>query len=123
MPPILQVSHVQQIRGAKVPIVKFYHGPTRVEADISLYNVLAQENTAMLRLYATIDERVKVLGYLTKLFAKRCDIGDASRGSLSSYAYILMLIHYLQQCDPPVLPVLQVIDWIRISRNTSTYLV
>ena len=109
------IRNIQPITSAKVPIVKFYHGPTRVEADISLYNVLAQENTAMLRLYATIDERVKVLGYLTKLFAKRCDIGDASRGSLSSYAYILMLIHYLQQCDPPVLPVLQVIVWLNIT--------
>ena len=108
------IRNIQPITSAKVPIVKFYHGPTRVEADISLYNVLAQENTAMLRLYATIDERVKVLGYLTKLFAKRCDIGDASRGSLSSYAYILMLIHYLQQCDPPVLPVLQVTNWLLI---------
>lgn len=36
-----------------------------------------------------------------------CDIGDASKGSLSSYAYILMLLHYLQQCQPPVIPVLQ----------------
>ena len=108
---------LQPITSAKVPIVKFYHSPTRVEADISLYNVLAQENTAMLRFYAAIDERVKVLGYLTKLFAKRCDIGDASRGSLSSYAYILMLIHFLQQCEPPVLPVLQVRLW-RGSRQT-----
>ena len=29
-------------------------------------------------------------------FLKVCDIGDASRGSLSSYAYILMMIFYLQ---------------------------
>ena len=42
-----------------------------------------------------------------KYFAKLCDIGDASRGSLSSYAYILMVLHYLQQCKPPVIPVLQ----------------
>ena len=42
-----------------------------------------------------------------KEFAKKCDIGDASRGSLSSYAYILMLIYYLQQVKPPVVPVLQ----------------
>jgi DNA polymerase sigma len=45
---------------------------------------------------------------MVKYFAKVCDIGDASRGSLSSYAYILMLIFYLQRCSPPVLPVLQV---------------
>ena len=45
---------------------------------------------------------------MVKNLAKRCDIGDASRGSLSSYAYILMLLHYLQQCNPPVIPCLQV---------------
>jgi len=36
---------------------------------------------------------------MVKFFAKVCDIGDASRGSLSSYAYVLMLIYYLQQCN------------------------
>lgn len=44
---------------------------------------------------------------MVKLLAKSCDIGDASRGSLSSYAYILMLLHFLQQRQPPVVPVLQ----------------
>ena len=59
-----------------------------------------------------LDPRVRTLGYMVKLFAKVgliwllsfffnknfqvCDIGDASRGSLSSYAYILMMIFYLQ---------------------------
>ena len=39
-------------------------------------------------------------------------MGDASRGSLSSYAYIIMMIYYLQQCDPPVLPVLQEVSYV-----------
>lgn len=158
----------------QVPIVKFASRLYRVEADLSLYNVLAQRNTAMLLRYSQIDGRVRALGYCVKEFAKvsklhpqsshvtnkietsaviifdwllphwpsvlqsselslhvishpdslsiyssifsiitvvcslqRCDIGDASRGTLSSYAYIIMLIFYLQQCDPPVLPVLQ----------------
>ena len=39
--------------------------------------------------------------------SQRCDIGDASRGSLSSYAYILMVLYFLQQRQPPVIPVLQ----------------
>ena len=46
------------------------------------------------------------LNHLTFLaMVKDCDIGDASRGFLSSYAYIILMIHYLQQVS--VLPVLQ----------------
>ncbi len=101
------VLNVQAITSAKVPIIKFTNRQPKIECDISLYNILAQENTKMLRAYSCIDPRVKLLGYVVKEFAKRCDIGDASRGSLSSYAYILMLIYYLQQVQPPVVPVLQ----------------
>jgi len=95
------------ITSAKVPIVKMVHSGFKLEADISLYNRLAQENSRMLALYASVDERARQLGYLVKLFAKTVGIGDASRGSLSSYAYLLMMIFYLQQVEPPVLPVLQ----------------
>uniref|UniRef100_A0A8P0PD93 Terminal uridylyl transferase 4 n=2 Tax=Canis lupus familiaris TaxID=9615 RepID=A0A8P0PD93_CANLF len=70
-------------------------------------NAEAQHNTRMLATYAAIDPRVQYLGYTMKVFAKRCDIGDASRGSLSSYAYILMVLYFLQQRKPPVIPVLQ----------------
>ncbi|XP_062573267.1 terminal uridylyltransferase 4-like isoform X2 [Saccostrea cucullata] len=99
--------NVFPITTAKVPIIKFKHRSSQLEGDISLYNLLALHNTRMINLYATMDPRVRVLGYAIKVFAKICEIGDASRGSLSSYAYILMLIYYLQQCKPPVLPVLQ----------------
>ena len=102
------MKNIQAITSAKVPIIKFLQYEYHVEGDISLYNILAQENTRMLRLYSIIDVRVRILGYMVKLFAKICDIGEASRGSLSSYAYILMLIHYLQRCSPPVIPILQV---------------
>ncbi|XP_029826435.2 terminal uridylyltransferase 7 isoform X1 [Ixodes scapularis] len=101
------LDRIVPITTAKVPIVKFYHRPSRLEGDISLYNTLAQHNTRLLKVYSDIDKRVRVLGYTLKHFAKTCDIGDASRGSLSSYAYILMVLYYLQQCKPPVIPVLQ----------------
>ncbi|CAJ0937815.1 unnamed protein product [Ranitomeya imitator] len=101
------LKNILPITTAKVPIVKFEHRESGVEGDISLYNTLAQHNTRMLATYAAIDPRVKYLGYTVKFFAKRCDIGDASRGSLSSYAYILMVLYFLQQRNPPVIPVLQ----------------
>ncbi|XP_063962269.1 terminal uridylyltransferase 7-like isoform X1 [Lytechinus pictus] len=99
--------NIVPIPTAKVPIVKFVHRPTRLEGDISLYNTLAQCNTRLLFMYSQIDPRVRALGYSMKLLAKFCDIGDASRGSLSSYAYTLLTIYFLQQRKPPVLPVLQ----------------
>ncbi|TKS78387.1 Terminal uridylyltransferase 4 [Collichthys lucidus] len=101
------LKNILPITTAKVPIVKFYHIRTGLEGDISLYNTLALHNTHLLALYAAIDRRVKILCYVMKVFAKMCDIGDASRGSLSSYAYTLMVLFFLQQRNPPVIPVLQ----------------
>ncbi|XP_037553824.1 terminal uridylyltransferase 4 [Nematolebias whitei] len=101
------LRNILPITTAKVPIVKFEHRQSGLEGDVSLYNTLAQHNTRMLATYAALDPRVQLLGYTIKVFAKRCDIGDASRGSLSSYAYILMVLYFLQQRQPPVIPVLQ----------------
>ncbi len=56
------MRNVQAITSAKVPIIKFlsFQNRSKIEGDISLYNILAQENTKMLRYYSCIDERVKV---------------------------------------------------------------
>ena len=50
--------------------MKLFHQQLQVEADLSLYNVLARENTCLLSLYADLDPRVRTLGYMAKLFAK-----------------------------------------------------
>ncbi|XP_044301871.1 terminal uridylyltransferase 7 isoform X2 [Varanus komodoensis] len=101
------LRNILPITTAKVPIVKFFHVRSGLEVDISLYNTLALHNTRLLSCYAAIDPRVKYLCYTMKVFTKMCDIGDASRGSLSSYAYTLMVLYFLQQRNPPVIPVLQ----------------
>ncbi|CAB3402596.1 unnamed protein product [Caenorhabditis bovis] len=104
--------NVQAILTAKVPIVKFVlqlNASIFVDADISYYNILALYNTSLLKQYTlwTPGQKFAKLALFIKRWAKMCDIGDASKGSISSYAYILLLISYLQQCDPPVLPRLQ----------------
>ena len=103
----LSFDQIEERVSAKVPIVKFRHKKTNIEGDISLYNTLALQNTDLLRSYVQIDSRLQVLGHVVKYFAKICRIGDASCGSLSSYAYIVMMLHYLMNTDPPVLPCLQ----------------
>ncbi|CAF2855237.1 unnamed protein product [Rotaria sp. Silwood2] len=111
---------VQPILQAKVPIIRTRHRQWHIAIDISLHNMLAIENTRLLKTYTKIDPRVSQLGYMIKHLAKLCYIGDASRGTLSSYAYIIMLIHFLQQIQPPVLPVLQKKDIWKNENKLST---
>ncbi|KAK3909237.1 Terminal uridylyltransferase 7 [Frankliniella fusca] len=101
------VYQLVAITTAKVPIVKFAYGRNRIQVDISLYNRLGIMNTQLLHAYSIIDARVRPLVYMMKSLAKTTGIGDASRGSLSSYAYSLMSLYFLQQVSPPVIPVLQ----------------
>ncbi|EGW01115.1 Terminal uridylyltransferase 7 [Cricetulus griseus] len=115
------LRNILPITTAKVPIVKFFHLRSGLEVDISLYNTLALHNTRLLSAYSAIDPRVKYLCYTMKVFTKMCDIGDASRGSLSSYAYTLMVLYFLQQRSPPVIPVLQEpAYWPEYGRNTES---
>ncbi|CAM9858125.1 unnamed protein product, partial [Choristocarpus tenellus] len=63
--------------------------------------------------YSEADPRVKALAYVVKHWAKCRRINNASEGTLSSYGYLLCLLHFLQTRDPPVVPNLQALppDW------------
>ena len=52
----------------------------------------------MLSRYASIDPRVSALGRFVKCWAKRRGLQGADRGFLSSYAWILQVIKYVQHC-------------------------
>ncbi|CAI2355689.1 unnamed protein product [Caenorhabditis sp. 36 PRJEB53466] len=107
-----QTEKVEIVLNAKVPIVKMQLKMAHdeiLDIDICFYNSLALQNTALLREYTrwTPDNRFAKLALFVKHWAKQCDIGNASIGSLSSYSQVIMLIGYLQQCSPPVLPRIQ----------------
>lgn len=103
----LGMADLKVLSGARVPIVKFRHTDTGVSVDVTVNNLLAVENTRLLRDYTRIDARLRPMVLLVKHWAKRRQLNDAFRGSLSSYAYVLMCVHSLQTREPPVLPVLQ----------------
>ncbi|CAI5710166.1 unnamed protein product [Peronospora destructor] len=92
---------------ARIPIVIFVSRASGIECDLCVENRLAQRNTSMLRAYASADPRVRMLAYVIKRFVKQRRMNCAAEGTLSSYGYLLLLIHFLQRQDPPVLPVLQ----------------
>ncbi|CAE7033058.1 URT1 [Symbiodinium sp. CCMP2456] len=78
-----------------------------VSCDISVNNVLAVVNSRLVGHYVRLDDRVRTLGLCIKAWAAARRINDRSRGTISSFALVLMLIHFLQRRDPPVLPSLQ----------------
>jgi terminal uridylyltransferase len=92
---------------ARIPLINFkLRG---VDVDISVHNPLALRNSDMLAAYAKCDSRLVSLGYVLKYWAKRRHVNNASEGTLSSYGYLLALIHFLQTRNPPILPNLQAI--------------
>ena len=95
-------------KAARIPILQFVDAETKIECDICINNRLALRNTALLRTYSLIDPRLRVMAAIIKDWSKKRNINNPAEHTLSSYAYILLLINFLQRCSPcPVLPVLQ----------------
>lgn len=105
---------------ARIPIVMFVSRASGIECDLCVENRLAQRNTSLLRVYASADPRVRMLAYVLKRFVKQRRMNCAAEGTLSSYGYLLLLIHFLQRQTPPVLPVLQALPltWPENSHNS-----
>ncbi|KEQ64375.1 PAP/OAS1 substrate-binding domain-containing protein, partial [Aureobasidium melanogenum CBS 110374] len=79
-----------------------------IQCDINFFNPLGIHNTKMLRCYSKCDPRVRPMVLFIKSWAKRRKINSSYSGTLSSYGYALMVLHYLVNvANPPVLPNLQ----------------
>jgi DNA polymerase sigma len=135
---------------ARIPVIKFNcpkpledgaeEEDALMECDLSMHNPLAVLNTGLLRSYAEINPVSRVLASVIKRWAKARDINNPARHTLSSYGYILMLLHFLtfhersgnglvspldeRKSDPtqvmPLLPNLQWMDGAWPSTNPGT---
>eukprot|EP00516_Mucochytrium_quahogii_P002462 CAMPEP_0203765666 /NCGR_PEP_ID=MMETSP0098-20131031/18536_1 /ASSEMBLY_ACC=CAM_ASM_000208 /TAXON_ID=96639 /ORGANISM=" , Strain NY0313808BC1" /LENGTH=1101 /DNA_ID=CAMNT_0050661939 /DNA_START=625 /DNA_END=3927 /DNA_ORIENTATION=- len=93
---------------ARIPILQFRNlHPEEIECDICVDNRLAIRNTLLLRTYSMIDPRVRQMVYLVKVWSKKRDINNPAQRTLSSYGYILLILHFLQHLEVPILPPLQ----------------
>jgi hypothetical protein len=92
----------------RVPIIKFIHKDTNINVDVCVGNTNALLNTRLLRDYADFDPRVRPFILAVKLWAKNRSCNSARNSTLSSYAWSLLAVNYLQCLQPPVLPNLQV---------------
>ena len=91
---------------------------THIQSDLCFNNILPIRNTLLLKTYSFIDPRVRILGIIIKKWwppshcltrrAKVNRLNNPILKTLSSYGFMLMLIHFLQSAvSPPVLPILQ----------------
>ncbi|KAI0135181.1 hypothetical protein F4814DRAFT_400106 [Daldinia grandis] len=79
-----------------------------VQCDINFSAHLALQNTLLLRCYSYTDPRVRPMVLFVKHWAKARGINTPYRGTLSSYGYVLMVLHYLVNVAVPfVCPNLQ----------------
>ena len=91
------MENVQTISGAKVPIVKFLDPRSGLHVDISINNTLALHNTRLLSSYAKLDSRVRDLAICVKHWALHRNVSDSVNGTLSSYAWSVLVINHLQE--------------------------
>lgn len=71
------MQRVVCISAAKVPIVKIWDPELRLACDMNVNNPVALENTAMIRAYVDIDERVRPLAMIIKHWTKRRVLNEA----------------------------------------------
>lgn len=81
---------------AKVPILKFKDKETGFEIDLNCNNAVGIRNTRLLHCYARLDWRIRPLVIMVKLWAQANNINDAKNMTVSSYSWVLMVIHFLQ---------------------------
>ncbi|KAM0747830.1 PAP/OAS1 substrate-binding domain-containing protein, partial [Meredithblackwellia eburnea MCA 4105] len=104
---------VKMLPRARIPIIKLTMPPTSttpfsLACDIGFDNKLALSNTKLLYTYAKCDHRLRSLVLFIKVWTKKRQINSPYRGTLSSYGYVLLVIHFLVHVkQPPVLPNLQ----------------
>ncbi|MCJ1405365.1 Zinc finger, CCHC domain-containing protein [Xylographa trunciseda] len=80
-----------------------------VQCDINFSNFLALHNTLLLRCYSHCDPRIRPMILFVKAWAKRRRINSPYHGTLSSYGYVLMVLHYVVNvASPPLAPNLQI---------------
>ncbi|KAM0805999.1 hypothetical protein BDR22DRAFT_194677 [Usnea florida] len=81
-----------------------------IQCDINFSNHLALHNSHLLKCYASCDPRVRQMVLFVKAWSKKRKINTPYHGTLSSYGYVLMVLHYLVNvANPPVVPNLQTV--------------
>ena len=82
-----------------------------INIDITVHTMLPFYNTILIRTYSLIDQRFHIMGIYIKYWVKKNKINGSIDKFLSSYAILILIIHFLQsEIDIKILPNLQKIE-------------
>ncbi|KAK7092447.1 uncharacterized protein [Littorina saxatilis] len=103
-----QCTEVVFVPSVRCPIVRFVHAPTGIKCDLSINNRLALRNTQLLKMCAE-DRRVRLLVFAVRYWGRWKQVaGNQNCGPrLSNYCLSLLVLCYLANTTPPVLPSVQ----------------
>ncbi|KAG6285247.1 hypothetical protein E4U46_006035 [Claviceps purpurea] len=106
--PDPRTLEINQSRGSCRDPLEFPNSGVGVQCDINFSPHLALLNTRLLRCYSLTDPRVRPIVLFIKRWAKVRGINSGYRGTLSSYGFVLMVLHFLVNVSKPfVCPNLQ----------------
>ena len=92
-------------------LLKVLDYQTLINIDITVHTMLPLYNTKLIRTYSLIDQRFHIMGIYIKYWVKKNHINGALDKYLSSYAILILIIHFLQsEIDIKILSNLQKIE-------------
>ncbi|KAF8774326.1 Poly(A) RNA polymerase like protein [Argiope bruennichi] len=95
------ITDVVRING-RCPILKFYSSRHDIFCDLSFKNQFSLQNTALIKFLGKLDERFLIITRIVRYWAKYCGLVDGL-DKFSSYALSMLVLHFLQTRDPPIL--------------------
>nr|CDS34647.2 terminal uridylyltransferase 7 [Hymenolepis microstoma] len=116
----VNIRDIEAVPRARVKIVKFISYKHHFAVDLSFSNHLALRNTALLNEYTKYEPLLVSLVVILKKIIKESGNLPSRAGGISSYAYSLMMIFYLQQKG--YLPCLQHVRAIGTEHNRVAHL-
>ena len=104
---MVEFANVVPVTRARVPVVKgvYLHAKNpwshdgSMSFDICFLNDIAVKNSCLIREYSQYDDRVKFVMLAVKSWTKYKNISSAADNTLSSYAWMNLVIFYLQCID------------------------
>lgn len=88
---------------AKIPVIQFYHMPTKSNVDLSFNNSTKRDNANMIKFCVSLDSRIKTLYLIVKYWGKKLSL-TGSVSTVDSYFVFMMVVFYVQQASVSLLP-------------------